>query len=340
MDILKLVELPYPEARKIIEEMMSVGELPLEHKMYYSYVNNNYSSPENRIDMIGFFRKNAWRDRYPDLQRMADAMEPFRTDELLLEYAKGIPPPSIFNRAVNVYKKCISFRAKIKPKDLSDIRRMYYQSFRLCIDREPVQRFLNEFSAWNSRAYDLWYEVNSAKNDFFHNSSRRYTWKYIVGDSERMKSVADELGNLLQRTRLLLKEGRQLVASHDALISLEYEQNASEMSLYEREREIERTACADDASDEQYCYVYTLECSIGVFYVGIAADPKDRYEQHIRAACSDEERLFKSKIIRKYGKDVRQKVIYEGTRRECKQKEKEYIAEHSPLGNMTAGGEG
>ena len=155
-----------------------------------------------------------------------------------------------------------------------------------------------------------------------------------------MKGVADELEKLLQETRLLLEEGRHLVVYHDAIISHEYKQNASEMSLYEREREIERICCDGDASDEQHCYVYTLECPFGVFYVGIAADPQLRYEQHVRGAYTNEEHLFKSKIIRKYGEEVIQKVIHEGTRRECRLREKAFIAEHNPLGNMTVGGEG
>jgi predicted GIY-YIG superfamily endonuclease len=234
----------------------------------------------------------------------------------------------------------------------------------LCINHELVGSFLREFWAWINKVSDLWIKISNAKGAFFNNSSSYFTkfwdltkdvdyiwcngrklsfvseWSGVVGNIDRMRCVADDFDQLLQGARSLHEEGLRLVAHHDALLSLEYAQNASEMSLYERAPEIERTCCADDASDEQYCYVYTLECPIGVFYVGIAADPQKRYEQHVRGAYSDEAHLFKSKIIRKYREGVRQKMIYEGMRRECKLREKTFIAEHNPLGNMTAGGEG
>jgi len=84
----------------------------------------------------------------------------------------------------------------------------------------------------------------------------------------------------------------------------------------------------------------TLECKLFVFYVGIAADPKERFEQHIRGAFSHEVHLFKSKFIQKFHNEVKHNIVFEGTRRECKQFERNYIAENEPLGNMTEGGEG
>ncbi len=83
-----------------------------------------------------------------------------------------------------------------------------------------------------------------------------------------------------------------------------------------------------------------MECELFVFYVGIAAVPKERFEQHIRGAFGDEAHLFKSKFIQKYHKEVKQNIIYEGIRRECKKFEKDYIGDFLPLGNMTEGGEG
>ena len=74
--------------------------------------------------------------------------------------------------------------------------------------------------------------------------------------------------------------------------------------------------------------------------MGIAADPKGRFDQHIRGAFSDEAHLFKSKFIQKYHMEVKQNIIFEGIRRECKKFEKAYIEEFRPLGNMTDGGEG
>ena len=76
------------------------------------------------------------------------------------------------------------------------------------------------------------------------------------------------------------------------------------------------------------------------FYVGIASNPNERFEQHIRGAFSDEAHLFKSKFIQKYHNQIKQKIAYEGTRRECKKFEREYISQFNPLGNMTEGGEG
>lgn len=343
------------KAREILEQMKSVGDLSPEQEMCYRYmrgckVGSSYAMPPPgaREKLLEALRKSAWRDshphwrqmNHPDVIRMANTMNCLKTDERLLEYTKETPPPSIFEDAINVYKKCVSFKSKNTKKIDSILKGNSRCSVLLCIDWKPVDCFLREFHSWNSRACDFRGEVCRVQSDYFQSSGHHYEWSSIIGDSERMKSVADELEKLLQETRLLLEEGRHLVAYHDALISHEYKQNASEMSLYEREREIERTCCADDASDEQHCYVYTLECPIGVFYVGIAADPQERYDQHLRGAYSNEEHFFKSKIIRKYGEEVIQKVIHEGTRRECRLREKAYIAEHNPLGNMTVGGEG
>ena len=134
--------------------------------------------------------------------------------------------------------------------------------------------------------------------------------------------------------------GIDLVDKHNTIITEEYKSNGIEMSLYERELEISLIDDLVNENDEQYCYVYTLECELFVFYVGIASNPKERFEQHIRGAYSNESNLFKSKFIQKYHNQIKQNIIFEGIRRECKIFEKNYIAENQPLGNMTEGGEG
>ena len=144
----------------------------------------------------------------------------------------------------------------------------------------------------------------------------------------------------VRRYTFIINCRKELVTKLDEAITLEYETNATEMSLYERELEILQINEGESPADEEYCYVYTLECELFVFYVGIAADPKERFEQHIRGAFSDEAHLFKSKFIQKYHNEVKQNIVYQGTRRECKKFEKDFIAEFIPLGNMTEGGEG
>lgn len=155
-----------------------------------------------------------------------------------------------------------------------------------------------------------------------------------------MKSKADEIEKQQEKIITLLNYGKELILKNDEAVSLEYKTNSFEMSLYERELEIMQLSEGESAADEEYCYVYTLECELFVFYVGIAANPNERFEQHIRGAFSDEAHLFKSKFIQKYHKEVKQNIIFEGIRRDCKKFEKDYIAEHNPLGNMTVGGEG
>ena len=150
----------------------------------------------------------------------------------------------------------------------------------------------------------------------------------------------DDLEKQSNKAIKLMERGVELIKKHDAIISEEYDKNGVEMSLFERELEISQIINLDNENEEQYCYVYTLECDLFVFYVGIAANPKERFEQHLRGAFSDEAHLFKSKFIQKFHKEVKQKIVFEGIRRECKQFEKNYIATHNPLGNMTEGGEG
>jgi hypothetical protein len=290
--------------------------------------------------------KKGWCEHSPDFRKIADIMEDFRTNEMLLEYTNHPIPPSIMESAVDVYKQCISFKTKLTKRILSNLRLhpatplIRYHDVQYCIGTETVLHFLHEFQAWRVRMCDLWNAVSCANKDFFHNSGYSYDWKFIVKHPEVLREKTEAIDKLHSTAISLLDAGRRLVANHGETISSEYSANAFEMSLYEREQEIARMEFNDDISDEQYCYVYTLGCEFFVFYVGIAADPHERFDQHIRGAFSDEAHLFKSKFIQKYRNELDLKIVYEGTRRECKLFEKAYIAEHSPLGNMTEGGEG
>ncbi|MEO8150855.1 MAG: GIY-YIG nuclease family protein [Bacteroidia bacterium] len=310
-------------------------------------VNKFLEELENkRKQTLGLF--DEWSERHPDFKRISDIMENFKTNEMLVEYGKKSPPPSIHNRAIEVFKKCISFKVKLTKKILSHLNQHpdtyhihYYHSGIYCINEEKVKSFLKEYQLWNLSICNLWKEIYYLKEDFFKNSGYdRLGWEFYIKYPDSLKRKADEIDKLHKKIVSLLNVGMELVHKQDEVITIEYETNATEMSLYERELEILKISDDADSADEEYCYVYTLECELFVFYVGIAATPKERFEQHIRGAFSDEAHLFKSKFIQKYHNEVKQNLIYEGTRRECKKFEKDYISEFNPLGNMTDGGEG
>ena len=298
-----------------------------------------------RMEVLRHF--NEWRELYPDFKRISDIMENYKTNEMLVEYGEHSPPPFIHDKAIEVYKKCISFKEKLSKKvlshltyhpDRSEIHRSYAK---YCIDKNIVKTFLNEYQLWNLKISSLWKDIYYLNEDFFNNAGYNRTgWESYIKYPDLLKGKADEIEKLYENAISLLNAGKELVLKSDEAITLEYNTNAFEMSLYEREQEILRMFDSDAASDNEYCYVYTLECELFVFYVGIAANPKERFEQHIRGAFSDEAHLFKSKFIQKYHNQVKHKIVSEGIRRECKKFEREYISQFSPLGNMTEGGEG
>ena len=298
-----------------------------------------------RKAVLGHF--DEWRELYPDFKRISEIMENYKTNEMLVEYGKHSPPPFIHDKAIAVYKKCISFKEKLSKKVLSHLtyhpdRSEVHRSYaKYCIDKNIVKTFLNEYQQWNLKISSRWNDIYYLKEDFFNNAGYNRTgWEFYIKYPDLLKGKADEIEKLYENAITLLNAGKELVLKSDEAITLEYNANAFEMSLYEREQEILRMYDVNDASDNEYCYVYTLECELFVFYVGIAANPKERFEQHIRGAFSDEAHLFKSKFIQKYHKEVKQNVVFEGIRRECKKFERDYITQFSPLGNMTEGGEG
>src|SRR5690554_2293010 len=106
--------------------------------------------------------------------------------------------------------------------------------------------------------------------------------KRILNIQVCLNEKKNEIKKQKNKVVRLMESGIDLIEKHDKIITEEYQKNNIEMSLYERELEISLMVELDNISDEQYCYVYTLECELFVFYVGIASNPKERFEQHIR----------------------------------------------------------
>jgi predicted GIY-YIG superfamily endonuclease len=303
--------------------------------------------PNNERQRIFDESKKAWYVHYADFKRISDVMENYKRNDLLIEFGKHTPPKFIQESAIIVYKKCISFKIKFTKKMISHLNQnpnkllVHYfpHSSAFCIKTDKVKDFLKEYQEWNLKLCNLWNRIYSLKDEFYSFYTYK-NWKFDIKHSGVLKEKADKIQKIQDDALSLLNAGEKIVLKHDEMITLEYETNATGMSLYEREIEILQINEDESAADEEYCYVYTLECDLFVFYVGIAANPQERFEQHIQGAFSDEAHLFKSKFIQKYRNQVKQKVIFEGKRIECKQIEKEYIAEFRPLGNMTEGGEG
>lgn len=302
--------------------------------------------PSNERQRIFDNSKESWCLHYHEFKRISDLMENYKTNEMLVAYGQHSPPAFIHDKTIEVYKKCISFKVKLTKKVLSPLRihpdqtDMWCHYVDYCIDKNIVKAFLKEYQKWNLKINNLWNEIYYLKQDFFFNTGYKLPWDFYIKNSYLLKGKADEIQKTQEELLSLLISGVELVSKIDEVITLEYETNATEMSLYERELEILQISEGESAANEEYCYVYTLECELFVFYVGIAADPKGRFEQHIRGAFSDEAHLFKSKFIQKYHNEVKQKIVYEGIRKECKKFEREYISQFCPLGNMTEGGEG
>jgi hypothetical protein len=338
----ELYKLPDEEQLEILNKIKEeTGKIPPEF-------NDIYDILERSIKSDAFNKSKAeWCELYPDFKTISEIMINFRTDKILVEFRKSIPPPSIFDEVLRVYKKCISYKEKFSKKiqrNLNfshDTPVMFYAPARYCINKECVHAFLNQYQKWYGDLYPLWNKVRYEAEDFFNNSGYdRLGWDFYIQRPDFLKRKAGEIQALHDRVVGLLNTGKDLINKLDVDISLEYDTASFEMSLHEREQEILRRYNECDLPDEAYCYVYTLECDLFVFYVGIASNPKERFEQHIRGAFSDESKLFKSKFIQKYNGEVTQNIVYQGTRRQCKVFERDYIAKHNPLGNMTEGGEG
>ena len=294
--------------------------------------------PNNERQRIFDESKEAWRLHYPEFKRISEIMLKFKSDEMLIEFQRHSPPSFIRETASEVYKKCLSYKGKLKNHKIDNLGYTYTPG-PYCISYAKVKEFTDEYGDWGRKASYIWNEIYSLRDKY--NSLYAYNdWVFVIKHPKVLKERADNIQKLQDDALLLLNTGKQMILKHDEAITLEYNTNSKEISYYERELEILQMSEAESANDAEYCFVYTLECDLLVFYVGIAANPKERFEQHIRGAFSDEAHLFKSKFIQKYHNEIKQKIIFEGTRRECRRVEKDYIAEFNPLGNMTVGGEG
>jgi len=342
----ELYKLPLDKRLEAVNKIKEeTGAVPPQLSGIYESLKRDMISHLRSDDFIKI--RNEWCNLYPDFRMITEIMDDFLTNQMLVEFCKGIPPKSILGDALSIYKKCISFKEKFSTKiqnNLSftpDTPVMFYARARYCIDKEKVHLFLNQYQTWYRELYPYWNKVHYETRDFFYNEGYdRLGWEFYIQRPDFLKRKAEEIKKLHSKVVKILCAGNELISKLDREITLEYETNGLEMSLYEREEEIAEMNDECNFSDEAYCYVYTLECNLFVFYVGIASDPRERFEQHIKGAFSDESHLFKSKFIQKYKDEVIHKIVFEGSRRECKNFEKSYIAIHRPLGNMTEGGEG
>mgnify|MGYP000125408089 CR=1 FL=1 len=301
---------------------------------------------ENKMEKQRVFElsKARWCKEFPDFAEIFRIVNLHMSSELLIEFGKKSISDTLLKSAFKVFKKTISFKTSGSEKKLIKgltSSKYPHRNYNYCINEKMAHAFQDAFLDWAIEIGSLWHSVYYFKEDFFNNAGYdRTSWETYIKYPTMLKQKREEIERMTNKAIFLMNSGAELIDMHNLIITKEYEQNRTEMSLFEREKEIAALAELFDQNDEQYCYVYTLECELFVFYVGIASDPKARYEQHIRGAFSDEAHLFKSKFIQKYHSEVKQKIVFEGTRRECKIFERNYIAKHMPLGYMTEGGEG
>lgn len=351
----EILSLPIRDRRKYIDSFddrlgflkklkLENYQLPSDLETLYEILENKRIEELPKEERFKFFKENKlkWCEKYPDFGEISRIMNLYETSETLIEFRKKSVPESILNQALIVFKKSISFKVSITEKKLiKGLTNSRYRYYMYCINKETATNFQDAFLDWAIEISNLWNDVYYSKEDFFKNRGYdRTSWETYIKYPSMLELKKEEIKKQSNKALSLMESGTELIKKHDIIITEEYEKNSVEMSLYERELEIAQIVDLEYKNDEQYCYVYTLECELFIFYVGIASNPKERFEQHIRGAFSDEAHLFKSKFIQKYHKEVKQNLVYEGIRRECKKFEKEYISKYSPLGNMTEGGEG
>lgn len=324
---------------KIISHLPS-NKWELSHHKLNNLRNRVRKELENDKQRIFEESKISWSIIYPNFKIICDLMEVFKTNKLLIEYIKKSPPEPIQNKAIEIYKKCLSFRVNLTNRQKKSL--VYHSTTGpYIINKEMVNDYVNEYKNWNRKIYELWNTIYYLKKDFFNNTGYdRTSWDTYIKYPSMLELKKNEIKEETDKVLALMKIGTELLEKHNAIITEEYKHNGIEMSLYVRELEISQMDELENQNEEQYCYVYTLECELFVFYVGIASNPNERFEQHIRGAYTNESHLFKSRFIKKYHDELKQKIIFEGTRRACKLFEKKYITKFNPLGNMTAGGEG
>ncbi len=290
------------------------------------------------IKIINFEEwKNEKRLQNENFREIYNLMELFQKNQDALLFGSNSNPAFIWEKRSNIYKKCISYKAKLNYNKIEKLGASYTPN-PFCINHSVVYQFIEANRNWINESYSIWNKQYYLCSDFNSNSGYIIDWELshrYFNFEHTLKKYQQMIHSSLQ----LLDKGKELLSRYESIIDEEYKTRRLETSYYERELEIQKLG-EEVGTEEEYCYVYTLECEICIFYVGIAANPKERLEQHIRGSYSDESHLFKSKFIQKYFNSLKQSIVFEGTRRECKKFERDYISKHNPLGNMTDGGEG
>lgn len=344
MNTVEILSLPYLDRLKYVNSLNDTYGFLRKLKSEKNELPSELESIYERLEKLNNFNeaKISWCEQNPEFAEINQIMNLYLTSEVLIEFGKKSLPESLLIRALEVFKKTISFKTSVTDKKLSKaLTNSRYRYYKYCISKETASCFQDEFLDWGIEISNLWNKIYYSKEDFFKNAGYdRTSWQTYIKYPSMLETKRDELKSQSDKAFELISRGIDLIEKHNTIISEEYKNKSVEMSLYERELEISQMEELQNENDEQYCYVYTLECEFFVFYVGIASNPNERFEQHIRGAFSNEFHLFKSKFIQKYQNQIKQNIVFEGIRRDCKAFEKKYIAEHRPLGNMTEGGEG
>lgn len=258
------------------------GELPHEYRKQYESLNEQINK---RLPFIN--SKIEWCERYPDFRRISDVMEIFKSNDLLRQFSSGYPSRSNVEKYSEIYKKCISYRVKFDNKIIKNLKlhpdasSVHYHRVEHCIDSNKVNQFLKRYQSWmwNDGPRSLWNTLYYLRQDFIFNSGYdRTSWQTRIEHPNLLKIKAEEVENMQEKLLRLLHAEEELLLELDQEITLEYEARPLMMSLYEREAEIARMYDECDLPDVAYCYVYTLECDLFVFYVGIASNAQDRFE--------------------------------------------------------------
>ena len=322
MNTEEILSLPFLDRLKYVKSLNDTFGFLKKLKSEKSELPSELESLLKRLEKLNVFNefKQIWCRKYPNFAEISRIMELYLTSEVLIEFREKSLPESFLSRALEVFKKTISFKTSSTDKKLTNgLTNSRYRYYKYCITKEIAISFQDEFLDWGIEISNLWQEVYYSKEDFFNNTGYdRTSWETYIKYPSMLEQKKDELKKQLEKAFALMASGIELIENQDIIITQEYKNNGVEMSLYERELEISLMVELENENDEQYCYVYTLECELVLFYVGIASNPKERFEQHIRGAFSNESHLFKSKFIQKYHNQIKQNIVYEGIRRDCK----------------------
>jgi hypothetical protein len=108
---------------------------------------------KKRKEVLKLF--DQWIEAYPDFRRISEVMQNYKINEFLIQYLKHSPPPFIQDKAIEVYKKALSFKTKLTNKKTEHLVYRYTPG-PYCIDAKFVKSFISEYQAWNQKAYQNW----------------------------------------------------------------------------------------------------------------------------------------------------------------------------------------